>query len=377
MRILHLSGEYPPWRIGGIATYLENVARRQGKVHQVGVVVLRGTDYNEDPPKETDGPSIQVFDMNVAEVGERAVIDRSTIDSLVPVEGLLAQPWDVLHVHDWFGTIPALALLGRGTANMLMTAHLPLRFGFTYANHPVPLGWKWRLEALGFRSAQRVVTPSRYVAALLEREYNVQGGKLRVVHNGVDVEHFTPGTVRAEVPTILAVSRLAEQKGLDHLLEIIAAVRTRVPDVRLEVAGQGPEREAFEAEVARLGLKDAVTVHGYVAHNELPVLYRRAHVFVSTSIYEPFGLTTLEAMACGTPVVVSHLGGAPEFVRDGQDGFVCWPHAVGGFAEAVGILLTDMERHALCARHARARAMAFDWKFTVEHLAQCYHEMRT
>jgi glycosyltransferase involved in cell wall biosynthesis len=374
MRVLHLAGEYPPWRIGGIATYLENLARRQRVTHELGVVVLRGTGYREDPADEPGDTRVQVLDLDVTAIGDAPVLEHRILEALVPHEGLLAEPWDVLHVHDWYGVVPALALLGRGARRMVMTAHLPLRHGFTYANHPVPMRWKSRLEALGFRAAGRVVAPSHHVATLLEREYDVPRAKLRVVHNGVDVERFAPNGARAGPPTILVVSRLTEQKGLDLLLRIVAAVRARVPSVRLEIAGQGSAREALEADVARLGLENAVTLHGYVAHHDLPALYRRASVFVSTSIYEPFGLTTLEAMACGVPVVVSGLGGTSEFVRDDEEGFVRWPHEPAAFADAVVTLLLEPDRAARMGEQARARAVALDWARTTEQLERTYRE---
>ena len=375
MRVLHLAGEYPPWRIGGIATYLENLARRQRESHELGVVVLRGTSYREDPADEAGDTRVQVLDLDVTAIGDTPVLDHRTLEALVPHEGLLAERWDLLHVHDWYGVVPALALLGRGAGAMVMTAHLPLRYGFTYANHPVPLRWKSRLEALGFRAAGRVVAPSRHVATLLEREYDVPRAKLRVVHNGVDVDRFVPNGARSGPPTILAVSRLSEQKGLDLLLRVLSAVRARVPSVRLEIAGQGAAREALEADVTRLGLEAAVTLHGYVAHHDLPALYRRAHVFVSTSIYEPFGLTTLEAMACGTPVVVSGLGGTSEFVRDGEEGFVRWPHEPGAFADAVVAILEEPGRGDAMGERARARALALDWTRTTEELERTYREV--
>jgi len=110
-------------------------------------------------------------------------------------------------------------------------------------------------------------------------------------------------------------------------------------------------------------------LHGYVRHAALRDLYRRSHAFVSASVYEPFGLTTLEAMACGTPAVASSLGGAPEFVRDGVDGFVCPPHGGELAAAAIRVLAGDVEA---MGRAARARAETCSWDRVSDEVAREY-----
>jgi glycosyltransferase involved in cell wall biosynthesis len=172
----------------------------------------------------------------------------------------------------------------------------------------------------------------------------------------------------------MTVSRLSEQKGLDLLLRAFARVRAVVPDVRLVIAGEGAARAAMNADVARLGLSDAVVFLGYVAHRELPALYASAHVFVTTSIYEPFGLTTLEAMACGTPVVVSGLGGAREIVRDGEGGFVRLPHDPEAVAAALTEILLHRQDNPELGQQARQRAEAFSWERTANAIDACYRE---
>lgn len=375
MRVLHLAGEYPPARIGGISTFLENVATRQARTHEVGVLVVRGERYADDPPTARDGVRVETRDVDFGALEGRTVIDGAEARAALRLDGsaFWSAPFDVLHVHDWYGALPALAFSTR-SSTVLTSAHLPMRFGFTYANHAVPLRAKIRLETLGLRLAARVLAPSRYVAALLEREYDVDPDRLGVVLNGVDLETFSPGAEpRAEAPTLLSVSRLAEQKGLDLLLATFAAVRAARPDARLEIVGDGPARPALEAELTRRGLTEATTLHGYVRHGALPALYRRAHVFVSASIYEPFGLTTLEAMACGTPVVASSLGGAPEFVRDGEDGFVRPPHERGLAEATLRVLGGDLEA---MGRSARARAEALSWDRVTEAIEREYDRAR-
>lgn len=369
MRVLHLAGEYPPLRLGGIATLLESVVSEQRAAHEVGVVVLRGNDYH----REGDVVDAQIIELDAAGLAQRSLLEARTIEEAVPREGLLAERWDVLHVHDWYGVLPALAIRQRAGAPIVMSAHLPLRYGFTYANHPLPARDKSRLEALGFRLARRVIAPSAHVAALLEREYDVPREKLRVVHNGVDAACFAPNG-QAPSSTIVSVSRLSEQKGIELLVAAFADVRARVPSARLEIAGEGPARAAIEDRVRALDLEDAVHMRGYVAHRELPSLYRRARAFVSASVYEPFGLTTLEAMGCGTPAIVSPLGGGPEIVREGREGFVRWPHDRRALAEAMIELMTNDPLRTAMGHAARDRARELSWRACASAMSACYLE---
>lgn len=369
MRVLHLAGEYPPLRLGGIATMLEGLVREQRARHEVGVVVLRGVDYH----REGDAAGAELLSLDAAALAQGALLEARALDAAVPREGLLAQRWDVLHAHDWYGVLPALAVRARARTPMVMSAHLPLRYGFTYANHPLPARDKARLEALGFRQSRRVIAPSGAIATLLEREYDVPREKLRVAHNGVDAERFAPGDV-APAPTVLSVSRLTEQKGIELLVDAFAEVRARAPGARLDIAGEGPSRAAIEARVGALALEGSVRLLGHVPHAELPALYRRAWAFVSASVYEPFGLTTLEALACGTPAIVSPLGGGPEIVRDGREGLVRWPHDRGALAGAMIELLSSAERRAAMGRAARERALELSWPACAARVEACYRE---
>lgn len=369
MRILHLAGEYPPLRLGGIATMLEGLVREQRASHEVGVVVLRGVDYH----REGDAAGAQLVELDAAGLARGALLDQRALEAAVGREGLLGERWDVLHAHDWYGVLPAVAVRGGARTPMVMSAHLPLRYGFTYANHPLPAREKARIEALGFRQSRRVIAPSRAIATLLEREYDVPREKLRVAHNGVDTDRFAPGG-GVPTPTFLSVSRLTEQKGIELLVEAFADVAARLPTARLEIAGEGPSRAAIEARVRELGLDTCVRLLGHVPHAELPALYRRAWAFVSASVYEPFGLTTLEALACGTPAIVSPLGGGPEIVHDGREGLVRWPHDRGALARAMIDLANDAERRAAMSRAARERALELSWRACAARVEACYRE---
>ncbi len=155
----------------------------------------------------------------------------------------------------------------------------------------------------------------------------VDPAAIRVIYPGVDAVTLTPDplTPRAERPTFLYVGRLKRYKGLGVALEAVAMARGSVPDVRLEVAGQGDDRSRLERLTARLGIGDAVRFLGFVTDEEKRTLLRRAWAVVFPSPKEGWGLTNVEAAACGTPAIASDSPGLRESVRNGQTG-VLVPH---------------------------------------------------
>lgn len=186
---------------------------------------------------------------------------------------------------------------------------------------------------------QRTLREARAVVAVsrsLERraiELGAPRERVHVVGNGVDTGRFRALDreaareglgLPAGTRVLLAVARLDPIKGLDFLLEAMAALRARNTgtEVSLHIVGEGPERRALEGAVARLGLGAAVTLHGAVAPDTLPLWYAAADVVCLTSHSEGCPNVVTEALACGRPVVATAVGGVPDLVRDGENGFL-------------------------------------------------------
>ncbi|MEZ4222851.1 MAG: glycosyltransferase family 4 protein [Polyangiaceae bacterium] len=378
-RVLHLAGEFPPERIGGIATYLENLVRFAPRGTELAVVVASGESYSFDPPASSLKVRVQHVDLRPAldYVARRNVLSFAQVANILGTAGLLEEDWDLAHVHDWYGVLPACALRALAPTPMVMTAHLPLRRGFSYANHPLPVLQKSRLEALGFRLANRVLAPSRSIQAALEAEYDVDVLRTAVVPGGVDTGLFSPESRVSEGPPRLLVScRLTEQKGVEHAIAAFAEVRRRHPEVELWIAGDGPARARLSAMVDELQVS-GVRFLGWVAHHELPALYDSAQVVLAPSAYEPFGLSVLEAMSCGAAVIASPFGGAMDFVHHGENGLLCVPHRRGELASVVLQLLADDALRSRLGQQARATALQMTWDHTWSQLETQYELART
>src|SRR5205085_5837836 len=174
---------------------------------------------------------------------------------------------------------------------------------------------------------------------------------------------------------LVTVARLQQHKGMDTVIEALPAILERAPDVRYAVAGTGPDRERLEKRAQQLRLGDRVRFLGGVGDRDLPALYNLASVYVGASRraerlgVEGFGISLVEASACGLPVVAGNSGGIPDAVRDGETGFLVPPEDPAAFADAICRLLADpaaAKRIGQAGR--RAVETYFNWDRVVRDL---------
>jgi len=196
-------------------------------------------------------------------------------------------------------------------------------------------------------------------------DLGVPGERVRVLRNGVDLELFHPGDRTAarqrlglDGPTLLSVGQLIERKG-HHL--VIDALR-ELPEARLLIAGDGPERAALERRARALGVADRVRFLGGVPHGQLAEVYRAADVLVLASSREGWANVLLEAMACGTPVVATDIWGTPEVVADPAAGRLVRERTAPAIVAAVSALLAAPPDRAATRRYTEH----FSWDATVE-----------
>lgn len=199
---------------------------------------------------------------------------------------------------------------------------------------------------------------------------------VRVIHPGVRTERFAPRPLVAPgAPCVIgAASRLVPLKSLDDLLDAFASVRERQPDARLEIAGDGPLREALETRSCRLGLAGAVAFLGWCS----PVadVMSRWTVFAQPSRQEGFGMAALEAMAAGLPVVATAVGGVPDLVVHGVTGYLVPPGDPAALAAALLAVVQAPDAGEGMGRAGRQRATdRFDARRMVENMTDLYERL--
>lgn len=189
--------------------------------------------------------------------------------------------------------------------------------------------------ALG--AADAVVAVSRQLAAAV-RELGVPGERVHTVYNGVDTSIFSPGRRdrSSRTPKILFVGNLVDVKGIDVLVDACGRLRSRGLEFQCDLIGQGPLHHRLTRQISALSLVDHVRLHPPRAHRELAEAYRGADILVLPSRSEGVPNVVLEAIACGTPIVATRVGGIPEVL---DDRFLVDPDDAPGLADAVEIRL--------------------------------------
>lgn len=228
---------------------------------------------------------------------------------------------------------------------------------------------EYRVPRLLIQWASRRASASIGVsAALVERLRELGASHLHVMRNGVDLQRFRPlgrERMRAELkltgsPLWLTVGNLHEHKGQGLVVEAFAQFRQQHPGARLLVVGEGPDRALLQRRVESLGLADAVTLVGSVPNTELARWYSAADLLLLASSREGWPNVLLEAMACGTPVVASRVGGVPEIVQSAVAGRVVSERSPAAFAAAVA----DLLQTRATTEQVRQYAEAFSWDRT-------------
>lgn len=247
---------------------------------------------------------------------------------------------------------------------VLLVHHLFGRTAFEEAAPPVAAA-TWLLErplARAYRGVA-VAAVSRSTADDLVAR-GLEGERITVIPNGVDLDRYRPdpGIARFDTPTVLYLGRLKRYKRVDLVIRAVHRLRERLPALRLIVAGTGDDAPRLRALVAELDLQDRVEMPGFVSESEKIDLFRRAWVHAFTSPKEGWGISNLEAAACGTATVASDSPGLRESVVDGRTGFLV-PHGdVDAVARRLEDILTRPDLRDRLGRQASEFARDYSWE---------------
>ena len=331
MRIMFMTNEYPPHIYGGAGVHVEYLSKELAKLGPVevrsfhnqlfvdGQLTVHGTKIDGSLFSGCPVPLISPL---------RALCTCLAFNG----QGIAA---DVVHCHTWyahFGGILAKLLYG---VPLVITVHSlePLR---PWKREQIGRGYElssW-IEKTALEMADAVVAVSRSTREDILRLFNVDEKKTHFIPNGIDTDEYKPvdrpdvlarfGIDRAH-PYVLFVGRMTRQKGLLYLLRAMDYIDADVQVVLCAGESDTPELQTeLEAMVGELKLcrQGIIWIPEMLDRQTTIALYSHASVFCCPSIYEPFGIINLEAMACGTPVVGSAIGGIPEVVIDGETGFI-------------------------------------------------------
>jgi glycogen(starch) synthase len=376
VRVLLISWEYPPVIEGGLGRHVrklsEHLVAEGVEVHVLtrggghlpaeeerhGVVVHR---VREPPfPRDVGAFLRWVKAMN----GDMRAAGFELCERLEP---------DLVHSHDWLVSGAARQVARRAELPWVVTVHAT-----EYGRHQ---GWVQNppqsqiheAERAMIRRADHVITCSEFMEGHVRAVFGVRPPRVTAIPNGIDPRDLEPAGdldldvlraqfARREDRLVLMVGRLVYEKGFHLALDALAPVVRRLGNVRFVVAGTGTAEAELKRQARRLRLSRHGTFLGWVGDDRLHALYRIAQVCIVPSIYEPFGIVALEAMASGCLCVVADTGGLREVVpADGTAGLRFPARDAGALRKTLERVLTDDSARAQQVAEARAHVLRFDW----------------
>lgn len=228
-----------------------------------------------------------------------------------------------------------------------------------------------KLMPLFYRNCE-VITISQSSKKAIMR-HALTGKIPSVIHSGIDLEVYKPGK-KSENPLIIYVGRLKQYKNLPVLIQAMKILTEKIPRVRLVIAGFGDEQEKLKELVDALKLSKVVTFAGKVSEEEKIRLYQKAWVAVNPSTMEGWGMTAIEANACGTPVVASDVPGLRDSVQNPHSGFLVDYQDPDAFADSIFRIVTNRRLREDLSEDARAWANKFRWEKSAERFLSLFEE---
>jgi len=398
VKALLLTNEYPPHVYGGAGVHVDYLSRALARLMEVEVRCFGEQNWREG------NLTVRGVDVDSSGFGcakaLRPVFTSVQRDAAMAAGGTDA---DLVHVHTWYTHWAGILMKLNYGRPLVLTVHSlePLR---PWKREQLGGGYDFSLwvERTAIEMADAVIAVSESTKADVLRLFDVDPARVHVIHNGIDLEEYRERRDDAVLqrhgvdparPFVLFVGRITRQKGIIHLVQ---ALKHLDPGFQVVLCAGAPDTPEIAAEMksaveaARKVRPGVVWIEAMLPKDEVIALYSGAEVFVCPSIYEPFGIINLEAMACGTPVVASAVGGIPEVVVPGETGLLVpveqmqeapfEPVNADAFAfhlaEAINELMRDEARRRSMGREARRRVEeVFSWDAIARRTADLYREV--
>ena len=371
MRTTIFTWEFPPNIYGGAGVHAKYIATSLAKLIDVEVRTLE-----EGPAPDLPGIRVRRYRPSLRGLSTPDPRVGKTFEVLSFNLNMVSDPieTDILHTHTWYTNFAgALAKRAYG-GTLVATVHSlePLR---PWKREQLGAGYSissW-MEQEGLEACDAIIAVSEEMKRDVLRCYDVPSKRVAVIHNGVDPQKYYPRDGKASVrkfgiqePFVLFVGRLTRQKGVFDLVDSMDYVPA---GTTLVLATGKPDTPGIEDELRRVmkDMDNAVWINQMLEDPDLVNLYNEAAVFACPSLYEPFGIINLEAMACETPVVASRVGGIKEVVIDRETGLLAPPGDPARLGKAITRVLEDPELAARLGRAGRRRVLQ---QFTWDRIAQ-------
>jgi D-inositol-3-phosphate glycosyltransferase len=371
---------------GGMNVYVRELARELGKRGLLVDIFTRWTDPIT-PWMLPLGEHVRVIQIKA---GPIAKLPKNDLFQHIPefvrrIEQFSEREphgYDVIHSHYWLSGVAGLALAEAWDIPHITMFHTLARL--KQQARPEEVESPLRVESEGriIASVDRIAVATPHEREQIARMYGISPQRMTIVPCGVNLQHFKPQDrqqAKASLelngkPTLLFVGRPDPLKGGDLVLQ--AAQLLHQPATVIMVGGDldgDPELERLQSQAHTQGLTEQVRFVGAVPQEDLPRFYSAADLMIVPSHYESFGLVAVEALACGTPVIATKVGGLQYIVEDGENGFLIPWRCAGLFAEKIDLALSDSALLAQFRAAARPSVTHFSWRSVAAQIRQVYY----
>ncbi len=393
VKVCFISPEYLPLS-GGTGAYVYYLSNKLMK-HGNSVYIVTGYDESRDV-KVNQQHYVFFLKTLKAPVVKSFLFAGAAFRKLNKIRDSF--PVDITHVN--LPLVPSFAVPKSFGKTLISTVHSTWKgeaeaikgepYSRLNSNEKFMVSFNWFLRIFEEKMLERsnkIIAVSDFTKRELLQYYKVKEDKIRVIHNGVDVDKFKPATdklkAKAELgfspedKAILSVGRLYARKGLFTLIESMSLVVRKFKTAKFIIAGKGlsDEMKKLVSYAAKLGVKDNIIFTGYFPDKKLPRLYQAADIFAFSTFYENLPFAVLEALSTALPVVTTNVGGIPEMIEDGKNGFLVEPFNSMELADRILYYLEHPAAASEMALLARKTIECqFDWRLIVKKVVKVYDE---
>ena len=338
MRVLMFSWEYPPYIVGGLGQHVAELLPALGRLHGLELHLVTPNWGHGEPVVRSGNITVHRVDPPTPEsdfytTAWQANLRLEKYSQLLWAE---AGPFDLIHVHDWLVAFVGTAMKRSNRVPLLSTIHATERGrgrGFLGSDQARAIN---NVEWLLAYESWRIIACSEYMAGEIMDYFKSSRDKIDVIPNGVttaqfdlldgqDLGYFRAMYALPNEQIVFHVGRIVYEKGIQVLIKATPLVLGQQPTAKIVIAGKGPELEACRALSWSLGVGEKVLLTGFISDEDRDRLFKIAGCAVFPSLYEPFGIVALQAMAAKCPVVVSDVGGLAEVVKHAETGITIYP----------------------------------------------------
>lgn len=358
MKILRVTSDLYPFVVGGIGIHTHELSEHQVRLgHDVTVYTLVNKSEKRNP---------QVKYKIIKNKKILSFLGNSINPLLFFNLFHMRNDFDIIHAHShlFFSTNICAIIRKIGSSPLIITNHgimsasAPNWFNSIYLK---TIG-KWTLNA-----ADAVLCYTDEEKKELINSLSIDEEKIFIIPNGVNLGIFYPDPVELEdhYPTLLWIGRIVKGKGVHFLIQATALILREIPNIRLKIIGEGPEKEKMEELIKKLNLEDAISISDYVNYQNLPDIYRESDIFILPSMNEGVPKTVLEAMACGKPIVISEFSHLRELISD--SGLMFQKGDIYALAGAILKLMNNETLRKEYGKNARNKIIKnYSWDNTVQ-----------